>query len=85
MKVLTERLQAAERLGDAEEAKRWMDKIFEVASGKPSRVARTSSRVLQAVTAPDIEKSLHESIAFRETVTTRSAVEMASTTGLKSD
>jgi limonene-1,2-epoxide hydrolase len=85
MKVLTERLQAAERLGDAEEAKRWMDKIFEVASGKPAQVARPSNRVLRAPTAPDIGKGLHESIAFRETVTTRSAIEMASTTGLKND
>jgi hypothetical protein len=85
MKALTDRLQAAERLGDAEEAKRWMDKIIEVASGKPSQVARTSNRVHQAATAPDIEKSLHESIAFRETVTTRSAVEMASTRRLKND
>jgi hypothetical protein len=85
MKALTERLQAAERLGDAEEAKRWMDKIFEMASGKPPQVTRAPSGVLQAATAPDIEKSLYESIAFRETVTTRSAVEMASSTGLKND
>jgi len=85
MKALTERLQAAERHGDAEEAKRWMDKIFEVASGKPARVARTASDMLHVTAAPDIEKSLHESIAFRETVTTRSAVEMASATGLEND
>jgi hypothetical protein len=37
MKALTERLQAAERVGDAEEAKRWMDKIIEVASGRRVR------------------------------------------------
>lgn len=85
MNALTERLQAAERIGDAEEAKRWMDKIIEVASGKPSQVAGALNGVHHATTAPDIQKALYESIAFRETVTTRSAVEMASTTGLKND
>lgn len=85
MKALTERLQAAERLGDAEEAKRWMDKIIEVASGRPLQVARTSKPGAHAAKAPDIRKGLYESIAFRETVTTRSAVEMATTTGLKND
>ena len=85
MKALTERLQAAERLGDAEEAKRWMDKIIEVASGRPLQVAQTSKPGTYTAKAPDIRKGLYESIAFRETVTTRSAVEMATTTGLKND
>lgn len=85
MKALTERLQAAERAGDAEEAKRWMDKIIEVASGRLPLVARTSKSVAHAATVPDIQKGLYESIAFRETVTTRSAVEMATMTGLKND
>lgn len=85
MKALTERLQAAERVGDAEEAKRWMDKIIEVASGRPLQVARPSKSGAHPAKAPDIQKGLYESIAFRETVTTRSAVEMATTTGLKSD
>lgn len=85
MKALTERLQAAERHGDTEEARRWMDKIFELASGKTPQIGRASNGVGRAATAPDVEKSLHESIAFRETVTTRSAIEMASTAGLKND
>lgn len=85
MKALTERLQAAERAGDAEEAKRWMDKIIEVASGRTAKVARESHGVSEVATAPDIQKGLYESIAFRETVTTRSAVEMATSTGLKDD
>lgn len=83
MKALTERLQAAEQLGDAEEVQRWMDKILEVARGKLPQPTHSAAGGLRAGAAPDIEKSLYESIAFRETVTIRSAVDMASAAGLK--
>lgn len=81
MKALTEKLQAAERAGDTEEAKRWMGKILEAASGKQS-IARHIDGGSRTAFAPDVEKSLHESIAFRETVTIRSAADMASAMGV---
>ncbi len=78
--VLTERLKAAEKRGDKEEVQRWTAKIIEAATGTVRPKEPVGRGILQAA-APDIAKSIQESIAFRETVTARPAIELATEQG----
>jgi hypothetical protein len=74
--VLTERLQRAEEIGDATERARVLARIVAVASGGdpvPSNEHQDSPPNV----APDIAKSIQESLAFRTTVNTRPALVLA--------
>ena len=78
--VLTDRLQAAEKRGDREEADRWKAKIIEAATGTIRRKEPVGRSILET-SAPDVVKNIQESIAFRETVTARPAIELATEQG----
>lgn len=77
---LVKRLQAAETAGDREQVTRIRSLIVQAASATATPVEeQTDERLVPS--SPDIERSIHESIAFRQTVTTRPAVSVAAESG----
>ena len=69
IKALTDRLKAAEALGDRDEQQRLQKRIVDIAMGKVSAPSPSEQGLLQNV-SPDTEKAIKESLAFRGTVTT---------------
>jgi hypothetical protein len=69
---LTNRLRQAEAASDQEEMRRIQTLILRAASGSESPSANADAPPLTTLT-PDVEQSVQESIAFRETVNMRSA------------
>jgi hypothetical protein len=69
IKALTDRLKAAEVLGDRDEQQRLQKRIVDIAMGKVSVPSPSEQGLLQNV-SPDTEKAIKESLAFRGTVTT---------------
>lgn len=69
IKALTDRLKAAEALGDRDEEQRVQKRIVDIAMGKVSAPSPSEQGLLQNV-SPDTEKAIKESLAFRGTVTT---------------
>lgn len=74
--ALTERLRRAEALGDAAEEARIRERIVAVATGGPMQ-EQGAQDVPPPPTAPDMEKAIRESLAFRTTVNTRPALALA--------
>ena len=84
IKTLSERLKAAESMGDGAERARLLAKIAEIAMGKEQGPAIGDRSLLNSV-PQDIEKGIRESLAFRGTVTTVPAAEKARSEGGTSD
>src|SRR5262249_37581178 len=84
IRTLSERLKAAESVGDAAERARLLARIAEIATGKGQGPAFVESGLLSSV-SQDLEKGIKESLAFRGTVTTVAAEEKARTEGGTSD
>ena len=79
--ALSRRLQAAEAAGNSEEVTRIRAAIADAAMGRSSAQAQTGHTNFAVSLAPDLERGIQESIAFRETVTSRPAGEVAARGG----
>ena len=78
--AVAERLRAAERAGDEAEGQRLRKLLADLATGAVSRQLEADEGLLPSLTT-DLEKSIKESLAFRETVTTRPAIAEAQRQG----
>jgi hypothetical protein len=81
--AITERLRNAEKLRNEPETRRLRALIAEVARGGAKR--RVESPPLMDHLLPDVKKGIKEGLAFRETVTSRDALEEAQRTGEHAD
>lgn len=76
LKVLSERMKAAESIGDTAEQARLMATIVEIAQGKAPGPELSESGLLHTV-SEDLEKAIKESLAFRGTVSIEPAEQKA--------
>jgi hypothetical protein len=77
---LGQRLRAAQMAGNREEEERIKQLIVQVASSGGSPVQKqTDDRLVPS--SPDLERAIRESLAFRQTVSTRPAVRVATQSG----
>lgn len=80
LESLVKRLQAAETTGNREEAERIRGLIAQAASsGVTPAEEPTDTRLVPA--SPDLERAIQESLAFRQTVSTRPAVAVTTQSG----
>lgn len=82
--ALSRRLQAAEAAGNIDEAARIRAAIAQAATGRAVPV-EPATQGFETHFAPDLERVIGEAIAFRETVTSRSALEVARSGGSASN
>lgn len=77
--ALSERLHEAEALGDTAERMRLLSRIADIAGGRTasSNSQETNPGYAPPILAPDLNKALQESLAFRTTVNTRPALDLA--------
>jgi len=76
LKALSERMKAAESMGDAAEQARLLATILEIAQGKGQGPELAETGLLNAI-SQDLEKAIKESLAFRGTVSIEPAEEKA--------
>lgn len=77
--ALNERFRRAEEIGDKIEKERLLIRIAAVATGADNQKQQQQqqNQDLPLETAPDVAKGIRESLAFRTTVTSRSAIALA--------
>ncbi len=81
---LVQRLRAAEAANNTNEAERIRRLIVQAATGAPAQPAEALDANLVPA-SPDLEKAIRESLAFRQTVSVRPAIVVASQSGGSSE